>query len=179
MSDATGPCAERCFDRQENLRMYKTDNVDILKMTADVFLLLAYPLFYCHCRAGYINIIDCHQKHLCFRPVKIGQTFRYTRTLLIDFTTAYLPETNIETSSCRSLFCNNGTRFDQRTLTCRDEALALPCAESEEFYTSVKFFEKFDIFERARAEDEQRRTKILRRLETLEDVEALEAQLEK
>ena len=77
-----------------------------------------------------------------------------------------------------SLFCNNGTRFDQRSLTCRDEALALPCAESGDYYASVKFFEKFDIFERARAVDEQRRTKVLSRLETLEDVEALEAQLQ-
>ncbi|XP_037094779.1 vegetative cell wall protein gp1-like [Pollicipes pollicipes] len=76
-----------------------------------------------------------------------------------------------------SLFCNNGTRFDQRTLTCREETLALPCDRSESYYASVKYFEKFNIFDRMRAEDEKKRRRLNNRLETLDDVEALEAQL--
>jgi len=77
-----------------------------------------------------------------------------------------------------SLFCNNGTRFDQRTLTCREEDLALPCAQSEDFFSTVKYFQKFNIFDQLRAEDERRRRRIIDRLETLEDVADLEAELD-
>ena len=87
-----------------------------------------------------------------------------------------------------SFFCNNGTVFDQRTLSCRVTAAALPCQRAGEFYASVDFFSQYNYFDRLR-HDQQRREEqeqVRRqqhqqhqhqRLDTLEDLERLEAQL--
>ncbi|XP_043188386.1 flocculation protein FLO11-like [Amphibalanus amphitrite] len=78
-----------------------------------------------------------------------------------------------------SFFCNNGTVFDQRTLSCRVTPAAMPCDQSEQHYASVDFFTSYNYFDRLRQDQEQRdrQTGQQQRLDTLQDLERLEAQL--
>lgn len=43
-----------------------------------------------------------------------------------------------------SFFCNNGTLFDQKLLTCQQEQFATPCGESERFYVLNQNFGETD-----------------------------------
>ncbi|XP_043205071.1 uncharacterized protein LOC122372217 [Amphibalanus amphitrite] len=79
-----------------------------------------------------------------------------------------------------SFFCNNGTVFDQRTLSCRVTPAAMPCDQSEQHYASVDFFTSYNYFDRLRQDQEQRDRQTgqqQQRLDTLQDLERLEAQL--
>lgn len=76
------------------------------------------------------------------------------------------------------MFCNNGTRFDQTTLTCLNVEVALPCERSGDYYASVKYFEKFNIFDKLREREARQQRQLLSRVDTLEDVEALEAEFQ-
>ena len=55
-----------------------------------------------------------------------------------------------------SFFCNQGTLFDQRTLSCRAAPAALACAQSGHYYAAVDFYAQYNYFDRLRQDQHQR-----------------------
>ncbi|XP_037093276.1 translation initiation factor IF-2-like [Pollicipes pollicipes] len=76
-----------------------------------------------------------------------------------------------------SFFCNNGTLFDQLTLSCREETAALPCSLAIEYYNKVKYFKEYNYFDQLRAEHARREEIAARRLGGRARVDALERDL--